>query len=263
MGAVKTAKVYIDSWNYLQLNVQETNVDTANNKSTVSAWLDLYVTSGGHVTSANVKTNITGKNETNHGYCSWGAGGYRIDEVTRNITHNNDGSYTLIVDAYFSGNIGTWSLRVTLPLTKINRAATINTFTNDGSITKAFRATYTTHASGYTYKLRISMPNIVALDTISNYASGTDVYLSDNSVKEIRRRTSAKTVQLGGVIETWSGSTKIGESSEIKITCNTRRPIHLRINSEWKEAYPYVRINGEWKEAAPHVRTNDSWKEGI
>lgn len=245
----------------VELKYDVLSQSAANNTSTVRLYVVLNVTNNYISWSSGTAWVHTSGNVGIGTYYAKGSHTLLTRDYT--FTHNNDGNLTIrpgygIDTTYVSGYS-----QGTIVLPKINRIATINTFTNDGSITKAFRATYTTRASGYTYKLRISMPDIVALDTISNYASGTDVYLSDNSVKEIRRRTSAKTVQLGGVIETWSGSTKIGESSEIKITCNTRRPIHLRINSEWKEAYPYVRINGEWKEAAPHVRTNDSWKEGI
>lgn len=38
--------------------------------------------------------------------------------------------------------------------------------------------------------------------------------------------------------------------------------IRIRINGEWKKAFPYVRVNGEWKKAKAYIRTNGEWKKG-
>jgi len=43
----------------------------------------------------------------------------------------------------------------------------------------------------------------------------------------------------------------------------TKRPMKIRVNGAWKEAYPYVRVNGAWKEAKANIRVNGQWKEGI
>lgn len=38
--------------------------------------------------------------------------------------------------------------------------------------------------------------------------------------------------------------------------------IRIRVNGEWKRAFPYVRINGEWKKAKAYIRANGEWKKG-
>lgn len=254
-------EVTIDGYgNKFQLWAEEIGVDHNNNSSTVKCWLDLYVVNGGNVSSYNVKVNVTGGTESSLGYKSWGPGGYRLKEATFTANHNTDGSGSQRIEGYFSGGIGTWSLSGNLGLTKIARQSTINSFTGT-DIKGDFTATYTAKSNSFENRLRISIPGVTALQTYTNYASGTAVRLSKESINYIREYTNNKTIQLGGVIETWNGSSKIGESSEIKITCNIKREVYLRINGSNKKAIPYIRINGAWKEATPYMRVNGSWKE--
>lgn len=252
-------EVVIDGYgNKFCLFAEEIGVDRPNNTSTVKCWLDLYVV--GHVSSGNVRVNVTGGQESSLGYQSWGAGGYRLKEATFTAAHNSDGSGGTRVEGYFTGGLGTWNLSGGLPLTKIDRQSTINSFTGN-DIKGDFKATYTANSSSYENRLRISIPNVVALETYKNYASGTAVRLSQASINYIRNYTKNKTVQLGGVIETWSGSTKIGESTELIIYPKVSREAHIRVNGVDKAAIPYVRINNEWKESTPYIRVNGSWKE--
>ena len=254
-------EVNIDGYgNHFTLNAEEIGTDVASNTSTVKVWLDLWVVSGGRVSSGNVRVNVTGGQESQLGYQSWGTGGYRLKEATFTAGHNSDGSGSVRIEGYFSGGLGSWGLSGTLGLTKIARQSTINSFTGN-DIKGDFKATYTVNSSSYENRLRISIPNVIALDTYRNYASGTAVRLSQASINYIRNYTKNKTIQLGGVIETWSGNTKIGESSEIKINCKVSREAHIRVNGVDKAAIPYVRINNEWKESTPYIRVNGSWKE--
>ena len=193
----------------------------------------------------------------------YGAGNHTIGSVDITVGHNNDGTGSV----YVGGSINTsylmnGSCGGTIYLPRIPRAATINSFTGT-DINKAFRATYTTKGSGFTYKLRISIPGVRAVDTFNNYASGTNVYLSKAGIDYLKNYTRNKTIVLGGVIETWSGGTKIGESSEINITCNIRRDMYIKVGGTYKRATAYVRIGNQWKEARPYLRINNQWKEGI
>ena len=98
-----------------------------------------------------------------------------------------------------------------------------------------------------------------------NYSSNREVTLSSTAINAIKSYTSDDRVDIGGVIETFEGSTKIGESTEIIISCSTKEQskARVRVNGAWKEATVYVRINGQWKEAKPYIRVNNQWKEGI
>lgn len=254
-------RVYIDSWNYFQLNGQEIEVDTANNRSKVSVWLDLHVTSGGHVNSSGISAGVNEKS-VNLGYQYYGPGTHTLVGNDIWVWHNSDGSGTAVLNWWFSAYIGNWSGSGTLGLTKINRQASINSFTGT-TIGGNFNATFNSTSGSYNYKLRISVPNKVELQKFSNYTSGTNVTLSDSAVATAKQYSSDGIIQIGGVIETYSGSTKIGESSEIVINVTANKGYRIRVNGQWKEAVPYVRVNGAWKEATAYIRVNGTWKEGI
>lgn len=255
--------VAIDGYgNRLYLNAEEISTDSSNNTSTVHVWLDLAVVSGGRVSSANVRVNTTGGAESNLGYQSWGPGAYKLKESWFVQPHNSDGTGSAGVEAYFASSIGTWGLSGTLPLSTLKRPSVINTFTGN-NVKGNFSATYTTVSTGVENRLRISIPNVRALETYRYYTSGQNVTLSNNSITYIKSYATGNKVTLSGVIETWSGNSKVGESSEKTIQCTVSKGNKIRINGQWKDAIPYVRVNGQWKEATPYIRINGVWKEEI
>lgn len=205
--------------------------------------------------------NLDGQNTHWNGYTVYN--GYTLIQ-TKEITvaHNPNGDFpgrNVTISA--SGYTAVAGLSKTGTITgvpKIIKAAKIDTFTGN-SIKGNFAATYTKYSDSYRYKLRISIPNIKALDTFDNYVSGTNVKLSQDSITYIKQRYS-KTVTLGGVIETWSGNTQY-DSEEINITCKVNSDAKIRVNGVWKDATPYVRVNNQWKEAVPYMRVNGAWKE--
>lgn len=153
------------------------------------------------------------------GNYSFGPGAHLLGTKDIVVGHNADGSYpgrnvgisasSWHMSGATSGNIYAG---------KINRLATINSFTGN-DIEGNFNVTYTSYVSSYTYKLRISIPNVIALETF-NYASGTVFTLSNNSITYIYNYTqSMNSVRLGAVIETWDGNNKLGESVELINTC--------------------------------------------
>lgn len=191
----------------------------------------------------------------------YGRGDHTV--ITRDFTfgHDSNGNFSVYIGASLSTTFVSGDCGGTLNLPHINRQSTINSFTGT-AINKDFKATYTPHTN-YENRLRISIPHVVVLETYRNYASGTAVRLSQASINYIRNYTKNKTIQLGGVIETWNGGTKIGESSEITINVKIPKGLRVKVSGTWKEAIPYVRVNGAWKEARPHVRVSNQWKEGI
>lgn len=188
-------------------------------------------------------------------------GSYVVIQRDFTFGHDSNGNFSAYIGASINTTYKSGSTGGTLTLPKINRQSTINSFTGT-DINSNFNATYTAYTN-YENRLRISIPNVVALQTFNNYVSGTNVKLSNSAKQQIKQYTSAKTVTLGGVIETWNGGTKIGESSEINISVKIPKGVHIKVNGTWKEAVPYVRVNGEWKESIPHIKVNGTWKEGI
>lgn len=260
----KIGETYIDSWNKIELWAEETGTDVVGNYSTVKTELKLVVVSGGQVSTSYSAGYVSGANETQlSGY--YGPGTHTLLTGNFDDTHKADGSKTSTPSGWF-GIVKTgqgfvsWGVSGSLNLTKFDRRASIGTF-NGNDIKGNFSATYSTKSNGLSYRLRISIPGVETLETYKNYASGSNVTLSQASINYIRNYTNNSTIQLGGVIETWSGDDKIGESSEKRVTCKIAREVHVFVNGTDKKAIPYVRVNNEWKEAVPYIGVNGSWKE--
>lgn len=153
------------------------------------------------------------------GNYAFGPGAHLLGTKDIVVGHNADGSYpgrnvgisasSWHMSGATSGNIYAG---------KINRLAVINTFTGN-DINGNFNVTYTSYISTYTYKLRLSIPNVIALETYE-YASNTTFTLSNETIEYLYTyTTNSNTVRLGAVIETWNGNTKLGESTELINVC--------------------------------------------
>ena len=139
---------------------------------------------------------------------------------TFTVKHNADGTGSISVRTYMETGIsaGTVQKSKSLTLTTIPRASKINSFTGT-NLAGSFSVGYTSYYGGFTNKLRISVPNVKALETF-NYTSGASFTLSQATLNYLYSYTSnTGTVKLGAVIETWNGSTKIGESTELVHDC--------------------------------------------
>lgn len=210
------------------LEVNETQTSVANNTSVISfafkispiqtswsweqwgAYIKYTVTINGTVYSGNI--------DNYDGYST-----VTLKSGTQTISHNADGTKTIaysfsVTDTsevnYTSGNANASG---TLALTTIPRASKINYFYNDNQdIEKGIAVDYTSYYSGFTNKLRISIPQVKAIETIDNYVSKKWFELSDATKNYLfSYMANSNTVQLGAVIETWNGNTKIGESEEL------------------------------------------------
>ena len=143
-----------------------------------------------------------------------------IASKTFTVTHNSNGTGSVSVRTYMDTGIsaGVIQKSTSLTLTTIPRASKIDNFTGT-NLAGDFNVTFTSYYSKFTNKLRISIPNVKALETF-NYTSGTSFKLSQASLDYLYSYTSnTDKVKLGAVIETWNGSTKIGESSELIHDC--------------------------------------------
>ena len=134
------------------------------------------------------------------------------------IYHDSSGNASFSADG--GAGIYTYAINCTgsnsWSLDNIPRASYITGFGGD-DIDGNFNVTYGTYSS-FTNKLRISIPNVVSLQT-KDYASNTQFKLDSSTIDYLRNYLGNNTaVTLGAVIETWNGNTKIGESSELTHT---------------------------------------------
>lgn len=160
---------------------------------------------------------------------SHGGGKHELGRRSFTVNHDAQGNGALAFGWGISTSYvvnGSSTYYETFP--QIPRASAIGTvnFTNFWS---NFSTTYTKYYSGYTCKLRVSIPQVKALQTFENYGSGQSVSFSSDVQNDIMDRLLSGSIKLGFVIETWSGTTKIGESSEKVI--DVAKPTINAINS--------------------------------
>ncbi|MDY3034847.1 MAG: DUF859 family phage minor structural protein [Absicoccus sp.] len=226
--------VQLGSYWKMTLNVSESSTSTANNTSTLSYSLVLTSTGGSaqYNDAGSYAININGS-RVRSGTANLNVGTYgsvTLASGSTTVGHNNDGTKTVSVSASYSSAASAYylpssgSTSGSLNLTKIPRASKIDTFTGS-TVDGTFTVTYTKSVSTYTDKLRISIPNVKALMTIDYNTSGTSFTLDSASLEYIYSNyTTTQTVQLGAVLETYNGTTKIGESSEVKIDVSINCP---------------------------------------
>ena len=209
-------------------------------------------------------------------YIAWSRGTATVWDATAGLaTRYNQGQHIVVskdlnvvnetsinVTGILSTSFVSGQTTGTVNLPPFKNASVLNTFTGS-NINENFSATYTKSNPNYEDRLRISIPYVKILNTYNNYVSGQQVQLSSSSIEYIKNYTNDNTIVLGAVIETWDGSTKVGDSNGITLECSISKGNKLRINGQWKEAIPYIRVNGQWKEATPYVRVNGVWKEEI
>lgn len=183
----------------------QTNDSHNNNKRTAYYYVSI---NGGAETKYSVEYTLT-RTSTN-----------TIVNTTLTVPHNSDGTGKISVRTWMDTRIsaGVVEKSTSLTLTTIPRTSKINSFTGT-DLAGSFSVSYTSYSSSFTNKLRISVPNVQALETF-NYTSGAPFSLSQASLSYLYSYTeNTDKVQLGVVIETYNGGTKIGESAELTHYC--------------------------------------------
>ena len=213
----------ITSYSSIHVYADETTVDIANNRSYIST--ELWIL-GSSYSAYNVDCNVTG------------GGGYTNSHLTANgwvqlvsggfwAPHNADGTGSATVGSYYSSGYGNMPYEeFTLTLSTIPRASqpSINTYPNNSpDITAGTACTIHmnkkanfTHKVSYLFGKRTA---VIATGVVDNCSWTPPTYLLDQ-IKDA-------TVGVGLIsVETYSGSTKIGETKG----CNFN--LHIPSNSE-------------------------------
>lgn len=213
----------ITSHTSIHVYADETQVDTANNRSYIST--ELWIL-GSSYSAYNVDCNVTG------------GGGYTNSHLTANgwvqlasggfwAPHNADGTGTATVGSYYSSGYGNMPYEeFTLTLTKIARASqpSINTYPgNSPDITAGTSCTiHMNKHANFTHTVKYSFgkkSGTIATGVVDNCTWTPPTSLLD--------QIATATVGYDGIlVETYSGSTKIGETK----TCNFI--LHIPSNSE-------------------------------
>lgn len=213
----------ITSYSSIHVYADETTVDIANNRSYIST--ELWIL-GSSYSAYNVDCNVTGANGytnshlTANGWVQLVSGGFWAP-------HNADGTGSATVGSYYSSTYGNMPYEeFTLTLTKIARASqpSINTYPgNSPDITAGTACTiHMNKHANFTHKVSYSFgkkSGVIATGVVDNCSWTPPTSLLD--------QISTATVGYGGIsVETYSGSTKIGETK----TCNFN--LHIPSGSE-------------------------------
>lgn len=213
----------IASHTSIHVYADETQVDTANNRSYIST--ELWIL-GSSYSAYNVDCNVTG------------GGGYTNSHLSANgwvqlvsggfwAPHNSDGTGTATVGSYYSSGYGSMPYgEFTLTLTKIARASqpSINTYPgNSPDITAGTACTiHMNKQANFTHKVSYWFGNkkgTIATGVVDNCSWTPPTSLLDQIPNA---STGSGTIS----VETYSGSTKIGETKSCGFT------LHLPNNSE-------------------------------
>lgn len=204
----------------------ESNINTTANTSSLT--INIYFSADNYQTwfsSAWLSCSCNGQTQGANVSHSIG-GSVSISFTFHNIQHNEDG--TKAVNWSWSCETGTQVLGTvsdsgTKQLTTINRYAKTNNATGN-DIEGNFSVNYTKYLDTYSYKLRISIPNVELLERIDYPTSGTTFTLSQATIDELYRYTAEvtqkNTVSLGFAVESWNsaGTTKLSDGNEVIIT---------------------------------------------
>jgi len=200
----------------------EATQSVTNNTSTISWQLKSAYDCDSYVIISELRVSFDGeviyyRDAQNH---TRGYDGTVLASGTKTVTHNTDGKKEIAVKV--EAGIYNWAINKegtgAISLNTIPRASKINSFSGT-DLSGSFSVNYTSYSNNFTNKLRISIPNVKALETFT-YTSGTSFTLSQDSLNYLYAYTSnTDKVQLGAVIETYSGNIKIGESTEAIHDC--------------------------------------------
>ncbi|MBR2677820.1 MAG: hypothetical protein IKE63_00170 [Bacilli bacterium] len=206
--------LYLSGCNY-QFGYDVISQDVASNSSTVSFYGILNVTnnyvawSSGrawvHTAQAGMATR-------------YNKGSYVVVQSNFTFTHNADGSLTLAPGYGIETTFTSGSGIATFSLPKINRVAITNSV-NGNDIEQPFKVNYTKYINTYTYKLRVSIPNVTSLETVDYNTSGANFSLSQASLDYLYTHMTSNKITLGFAIETYNNGTKISSGNEVQITC--------------------------------------------
>lgn len=205
----------ITSHTSIHVYADETTVDTANNRSYIST--ELWIL-GSSYSAYNVDCNVTG------------GGGYTNSHLSANgwvqlvsggfwAPHNSDGTGTATVGSYYSSGYGSMPYgEFTLTLTKIARASqpSINTYPgNSPDITAGTACTiHMNKQSTFTHTVKYSFgkkSGTIATGVVDNCSWTPPISLLD--------QITTATVGYGAIyVETYSGSTKIGDTKSCGFT---------------------------------------------
>ena len=222
-GSFTTSASYNRS---LSFNWSIASQSIANNQTTIVWNLVGSGSASGWIESGNFQVKI----DNNQVYSSATRirlyNGTVVAEGSYTFTHDNNGNKSF--SAYAQAGIYAVAVNVSgsgaWDLPQIARLSSIDDFQKGTDIAQQMTIKYTPKATGFYYKLRLSIPNVIAVTTINLGTKGTSQQTYNYTFTTAQLNTiyarwsgTSETIQIGAVIETYQDSgyaTKLGESNE-------------------------------------------------
>lgn len=201
------------------IRAEETTVDTANNRSYVSVAISIFCSDGYRFSTDNSGSGLTGTSDTSFGYRTYSSGETTLASGGFWVPHNDNGEAAAHIYYWGSTTFGSGcSGDFWLGLTTIARASqpSINTWPNNSpDITAGAACTiHMNKKSTFTHKVSYSFgkkSGTIATGVVDNCSWTPPTSLLD--------QIPTATVGYGAIsVETYSGSTKIGETKSCGFT---------------------------------------------
>lgn len=206
---------YFDGYANYQLAYDLLSQDISTNSSRVRLYGILNVTGssiGWSSGTASVHTESQGIGT------SYSRGSYIVIQRDFTFYHDGNGNFSAYIGASINTTYKSGSTGGTLTLPKINRGA--KTDSVEGTdIDGNFKVNYTKYMDNYSYKLRISIPEVLELEKIDYNTSGETFTLSNTTKQELYSRIgTSNSISLGFAVEAWNNGSVVTRGNEVIIT---------------------------------------------
>lgn len=206
-------QVNLSGCNY-QIGYDLLSQNTAGNYSTVRFYGILNVTNN-YVAWSRGTASVWGASA---GLATrYNKGSYTVVTQDVNIGHDNQGNYSGTITGSLSTTFTSGTASGPFSLPKINRIAITNSVSG-GVLENDFKVNFIKYTDNFSYKLRISIPNVKELEKISYQNSGTAFKLTQATLNYLYTYTAkSNDVNLGFAVETWSSNSIISSGNEVII----------------------------------------------
>lgn len=208
------------------INSREHDVKIPENGSYVDVWMDVWRTNSGYTTygSGTAYLKINGTQYSAGITSDQKITSTAIRLITVNnvwIPHNSDGSKAISITGWIShSRFSSSEQGYTHTLTTIPRQASMTSFTCATAYLNGLMTIKYNSKTSYTYYLRLSVPGVQQIyrASLGTKAAGDQTATYTFTASELETiynlYPNSDKATIGAVIETYNGSTKIGESSE-------------------------------------------------
>lgn len=168
-----------------------------------------------------------------------------VGSYTKTVAHNDDGTKSIKISSSCSATVGhlagKFTASATVALDTINRASKLGEI-EDFALTDTITIPITKYVSTFTDKLEIKLGSTL-IKTINPIVNGQSISFTTSEQKTIKNLMTSPQATLSFILTTYSGSTKIGSTTQSANVTTLDKPIYRNIIKKPNGHYQ-VAING-------------------